>query len=523
MASCTRRSFLAASMLALGTSCATPQRRTAAPRAAQPNIVVILADDMGVGDVKALWPQGKIDTPNLDRFVAQGMSFTDAHSGSAVCTPTRYGLLTGRYAWRTCLQNWVIDTYEPPLLAEDRLTLPQMLKDSGYHTACIGKWHLGCNWKGEGVARDFKLDITAPIEDGPTTRGFDYYFGTDVPNFPPYTFIENGKYVIPPTGKYELIKGIHVGFEGAPIAPDWKFEEILPSLTQRAVEHIQEQARKADPFFLFFSMTSPHEPLTPSEAFQGKSGIAPIADFIMETDWSAGQVLQALEDAGVAEDTLVIFATDNGHSHYTGWELLVQAGHAPSGPWRGHKGDIYEGGHRVPFVVRWPGVVAPGSQCSEMVCLNDLMATFSAVQGRTLPEDAAEDSVNLLPLFQGNRRGPIRESLVNHDVKGNFAYREGPWKLIVFRGNDAEAARFELYNLETDPAEAHDLSQQEAPRVKSMLGNLQNTVDRGRSTPGAQQQNDTLEIDVLKAPAQRWAKPIHPQPLDARRGPNRPA
>jgi len=366
--------------------------RPASAEDGHPNIVIILADDFGVGDIQAHYPDNKIATPHLDRLVRQGMSFTDAHSPSAVCSPTRYGLLAGRYAWRTRLQEWVIAAYEPPLITGDRPTLPGLLKQHGYHTACIGKWHLGWEWSGPQPSRmteapngqkSLEWDFTGAVRGGPTHRGFDYYFGVDLPNLPPFTFIENDHVATQPTERYKLdpSEGIVLpkGFVGAPIAPGWRFQEILPEITRRAVQQIHDEARRDAPFFLFFSMTSPHEPVVPSADFRGKSGIAPIADFVMETDWSAGQVIEAIDDAGIADDTIVIFTADNGHSHYTGWEQLVEAGHMPSGPYRGHKGDVWEGGHGVPLVVRWPKRIAAGQSSNHMVCLTDVFATCADV------------------------------------------------------------------------------------------------------------------------------------------------
>jgi len=332
----------------------------------RPNIVVILADDFGVGDIQAHYPDNKIKTPHLDKLVAEGMSFTDAHSPSAVCTPTRYGLLTGRYAWRTSLQEWVIAAFEPPLIDADRLTIAEFLGDAGYHTALVGKWHLGFNWSGaEGNSsrrieernglKHEKWDFTKHFTDGPTTRGFDYFWGVDLPNMPPFTYFENDKLLIAPTDTYVYSKDQGVvmprGFEGQAMAPGWRFDHIMPDITQKAVDYIHEQSKTEDPFFLFFSQTAPHEPISPSEQFKGKSEIAPIADFVMETDWSAGQVVQAVEDAGLSENTIIIFTADNGHSHYTGWDELIEAGHLPSGQYRGHKSHVWEGGHRVPFIV----------------------------------------------------------------------------------------------------------------------------------------------------------------------------
>jgi arylsulfatase A len=501
-----RRAFLASTMSAVSVSCAT-SRRPVPPVRRLANIVIILADDFGVGDIQALCLGGKIPTPNLDRLVHEGVVFTDAHSGSAVCTPTRYGLLTGRCAWRTRLQQWVLDAYEPPLIAPDRLTLPKMLKNHGYATACIGKWHLGWQWTGEAEGRNMKPDFTAPIQSGPTTRGFDYYFGTDVPNFPPFTFIENDRVVTQPTAANTKDASLHIGFDGAPMAPGWRFDRILPTLTERAVRYIHEQAAKTTPFFLYFPMTSPHEPIAPSEQFRGKSGIAPIGDFLMETDWSAGQVLDALDKAGIADNTLVIFAGDNGHSNYTGWDRLVEHGHLPSGPYRGYKGQIWEGGHRVPFVVRWPGQAAPGTQNGQLICLNDVMATCAAMVGEKLPDNAAEDSVNMLSAFCGRAKRPLREALVHHDVNGGFALRQGAWKLVFVVKKDEEPT-LELYNLEDDAGETCDVSKQHPSRVRRMTALLDTYVTRGRSTPGVPQSNDTLDIDIRHVPKQRWGRPM---------------
>ncbi len=305
----------------------------------RPNIVFILADDFGVGDIQAHYPDNKIATPHLDRLVRDGISFADAHSPSAVCSPTRYGLLTGRYAWRTRMQEWVVAAYEPPLIAADRPTLPGMLRQQGYHTACIGKWHLGWEWAGPQPSRmtavpngqaTFDWDFTRPVRGGPIQRGFDHFFGVDLPNVPPFTFIEGNRVTPLPTAIYKFTpnegKVMPRHFAGCPMAPGWKFDQVLPEITRRAAEHVHERAKQDKPFFLYFSMTSPHEPVVPSIDFKGKSGISLIADFVMETDWSAGQVIKAVDDAGIADNTIVIFTADNGHSHYTGWETLVKIG-----------------------------------------------------------------------------------------------------------------------------------------------------------------------------------------------------
>lgn len=493
----------------------------------KPNIVIILADDFGVGDIQAHYPDNKIPTPYLDKLVDQGMSFKDAHSSSAVCTPTRYGLLTGRYNWRSPLQEWVIACYEPPLIEEDRLTLPQYLKESGYDTACVGKWHLGWNWPSEQPSkriaeqnghRGLTVDYSKPILDGPTDRGFDYFFGVDVPNFPPFTFIENRHVVEKPTAKYDYDANEGVvmpkKFDGSPMAPGWEFDKILPKITSKAVDYIKEQSKSKKPFFLYFSMTSPHEPVVPSEKFAGKSGIAPIADFVMETDWSAGQIIKAIDDAGIFENTIVIFTADNGHSHYTGWEALIEAGHLPSGLYRGHKADIWEGGHRVPFIVRWPGKVAPDTENKDLVCLTDVFASCAElVGGGLLPSNSAEDSFSLLPTLLGNNKKEKRESVVSHSVQGEFAYRKGPWKLIFKNppgGKDeirGKKTKVQLYNLEEDMGEKINVAIEQPEVVQELTIELNTLIQRGTSRQGSLQQND-VDVDFTTVQMKRWAEPL---------------
>ncbi|QDV52046.1 sulfatase family protein [Gimesia fumaroli] len=493
----------------------------------RPNIVVILADDFGVGDIQAHYPNNKIATPYLDRLVREGMSFTDAHSGSAVCTPTRYGLLTGRYSWRTRMQEWVIAAYEPPLITEERLTLPGLLKKQGYRTACIGKWHLGWNWPGPQPSQmmekkngqwNLEWDFTKPIKGGPIDRGFDYYFGVDLPNMPPFTFIENDRVLTQPTVRYQLdaSEGIVLpkNFVGAPAAPGWRMQKILPEITNRAVDYIKEQSQQDSPFFLYFSMTSPHEPVVPSEPFRGKSGIAPIADFVMETDWSAGQIIDAIDKAGIAENTVVIFTADNGHSHYTGWKDLINAGHLPSGPYRGHKGDVWEGGHRVPLVVRWPKQIESGASSQQMVCLTDLLATGAELAGTELPQSGAEDSISFLSALQGKPNEAARRSLVNHSNHGEFAYRDGPWKLVFkMSGKNLQQLRGkptipQLYNLDNDISEQHDLAKQRPQKVAQMKADFKRLIDQGTSRPGQKASNDThVRFDITQKV--RWAPPLN--------------
>ena len=488
----------------------------------RPNIVIMLADDFGVGDIQAHYPENKIATPHLDQLVRQGMSFTDAHSPSAVCSPTRYGILTGRYAWRTRLQEWVIAAYEPPLIERDRTTLPGWLRRQGYHTACIGKWHLGWTWPGpqpgkmtaeRNGQRHLSWDFTQRIADGPLDRGFDSYFGVDLPNMPPFTYIEGDRVAELPSAAFEPdpSEGVVLPnfFEGCPAAPGWRMQHILPEITRRAADYIREQAEQQQPFFLYFSLTSPHEPVVPSENFRGRSGIAPIADFVMETDWSVGQVVEAIDEAGIADNTLVIFTADNGHSHYTGWDQLVEAGHLPSGPYRGHKGDVWEGGHRVPLVMRWPKQVEPGSESDQLVCLVDLFAMCAQVVDAPLPRNAAEDSLSFLTSALGTGSGP-RTSLVSHSNGGEFAFRKGPWKL-VFKNVDrkleksrGKSRQIELYRLDTDIDESNNLADQHPKLVRSLMADLQLLIDRGASRSGLSAHND-CEIDFTTTQLQRWA------------------
>jgi arylsulfatase A len=489
----------------------------------RPNIVLILADDFGVGDIQAHYPNNKIATPHLDRLVREGTSFTDAHSPSAVCSPTRYGLLTGRYAWRTRMQEWVIAAYEPPLITADRPTLPSMLQQQGYHTACIGKWHLGWEWAGPQPSRmtaipngqkNLKWDFTRPARGGPIDRGFDHFFGVDLPNLPPFTFIEGDRVDPLPTStyKYDPSEGVVMPRHsaGSPMAPDWKFDQILPELTRRAVQHVHARAKQDEPFFLYFSMTSPHEPVVPSKNFKGKSGISPIADFVMETDWSAGQVIQAVNDAGIAGNTIVIFTADNGHSHYTGWETLVKVGHMPSGPYRGHKGDVWEGGHRVPLVIRWPDRIAANGSRDQMICLTDVYATCAELLGVELPKDGAEDSISFLAAALGKSSTARRTTVVNHSNHGEFAYRDGSWKLVFkMSGRNKEASRgkptiAELYNLESDIAEANDLAKQQPKIVARMTAQLAKLIAQGATRYELNRKNDTLvKFDTIQK--QRWA------------------
>jgi len=483
------------------------------PQARRPNILFILADDLGYGDVGFLNPESKIPTPNLDRLAKQGMRFTDAHSPSAVCTPTRYGLLTGRYCWRTRLQRGVLSSFGETLIEPGRLTVPSFLKSHGYDTAAVGKWHLGWNWPTtDGVPPVFKdakwnVDFSRPATDGPTTRGFDYYFGTDVPNYPPFCFIENDHTVGKPTDtlpveKYQNEKNPAFGaleLRPGPMLRGWDFVEILPALTRRAVEYINKRD-KSKPFFLYLPLTGPHTPVTPAPEFRGTTKVGPYGDFVRQVDWSVGQVLQALDRGGHTGNTLVIFTSDNGPERYC-YEHARISGHYSMAPWRGVKRDLWEGGHRVPFVARWPGQIKPGTASGELTTHCDLLATIAAVLDVPLPGNAGEDSYNMLPALLGRKRSaPLRPSAVLHSWHGNFAVREGDWVLIDHptgdnnvepewfqkkQGYRPHAFAGELYSLRQDPAQRNNLYSSRPEIVRRLKELLETCKREGRSPRSA--------------------------------------
>ncbi|HXG13199.1 MAG TPA: exo-alpha-sialidase [Gemmataceae bacterium] len=477
---------------------------------ARPNIVYILADDLGYGDVKCFNPEGKIPTPHMDKLAADGMIFTDAHSGSSVCTPTRYGILTGRYSWRSRLQSGVLGGYSPRLIEEGRLTVPALLKQHGYHTACIGKWHLGMDWplKDGGIARDYpdgwKVDYTRPIQNGPNAVGFDYYFGISASlDMPPYIFIENDRTQgVPTVEKTWIRKG--------PAHADFEAINVLPTLTKKAVAYLDERARAGQPFFLYLPLASPHTPIVPTAEWQGKSGLNLYADFVMQTDWSIGQVLQALERNGLAANTLVVLTSDNGCSPQADFKELAARGHHPSYRFRGHKADIYDGGHRIPFIVRWPGKVKPGSVSDQIICLNDLLATCADILGVKLPDDAGEDSVSILPALLGTAKGPLREAVVHHSANGSFAIRQGNWKLALCPGSGGwsfprpgrdDASKLppvQLYDLANDIGETNNVQDQHPEVVARLTQLLEKYVADGRSTPGRPQRN-AVPVDIRAA------------------------
>ena len=335
---------------------------------ARPNVLILYADDMGYGDLGVQNPASKIPTPNLDQLAGEGLRFTNGHSSSGICTPSRYAMLTGRYHWRKF--HGIVGPFGGSVFETERLTLPEMLKQKEYKTACIGKWHLGWDW--DAIRRpdtDKKsvqftdFDWALPIPDGPLAHGFDYYFGDTVINFPPYTWIENDKVVNAPDTQMnsKLWKPLKEGnweCRAGSMVTGWDPYAVLPVLTHKAVSYIEDQQGSDQPFFLYMAFPSPHAPIVPSEDFEGRSNAGPYGDFVVQTDWSCGQILEALDRSGLAENTLVIFSADNGSERYA-YARDLTYNHWSSEPFRGVKRDLYEGGHHVPFLVRWPGVIEP--------------------------------------------------------------------------------------------------------------------------------------------------------------------
>lgn len=536
---------LSITMLALAAgaalSHAQPQAGGSNPHG-KPNIVFILADDWGVGDVKCFGgDRCRIDTPHMDQLASQGIRFTDAHSSSSVCTPTRYSVLTGRYNWRSRLKKGVLYGYDERLIEEGRSTVGELLRDGGYTTACIGKWHLGMDMPTRDGNRPFSrmtskdhdkpidpekcnVDWKGKIKNGPTSVGFDYFYGIAASlDMPPYIWIHNDQFV----GECTTAKAFH---RSGPAHQDFVDTDVLPTITEKACEFVATSASAGKPFFLYVPLNSPHTPISPSEPFRGKSGLGKYADFVMETDWAIGQIVGSIDQAGLAENTLIIVTADNGCSPAAGTragrnslgvtftegeqEPASPDKHFPSGVYRGHKADIFEGGHRVPFIARWRGTIEPGREYSDPVCLVDLYATCSDLLGVTVPDNAAEDSVSMLPALLGTAEGAVREATVHHSINGSFAIRQGKWKLVFCPGSGgwsspkpgeaAQEVTHQLYDLELDPGEIENLYSEEHPVAKKLSALMEKYIAEGRSTPGAHQAN---QGETKLYPDQRKRKP----------------
>ncbi|MCW1921813.1 arylsulfatase [Luteolibacter arcticus] len=473
----------------------------------KPNIVILYADDMGYGDLGVNNPASKIPTPHLDQLAKEGMRFTDAHSSSGICTPSRYAMLTGRHHWRDFHQ--IAGAFDGSVFKKDQLTLPAMLREKGYATACIGKWHLGFDWDGirkpgspPKSIRHTDFEWTKPFSGGPLDHGFDHYFGDNVINFPPYAWIEDEKLVLPPDTTLEKVPGQpkEGGWEcrPGPARSDWDFYQVLPTLTRKSVEYVRSRKGKEQPFFLYVPFPSPHAPIIPNGEFDGKSKAGPFGDFVVQTDDACGQILAALRETGLAENTIVVFSADNGA------EIFAHArdqkfDHWSSAPFRGIKRDLYEGGHHVPFVIKWPGLTKPGSVSDALLSQVDLMATFAALVNYDLPRTCAEDSHDFLPFLKGAAAEGPRTAIVHNTNAKVYAMRSGHWLLIDTKtGNVRPVPKawmdkhdtpadddlpVELYDLKADPGQRKNLAADQPDTVKKLQGLLKKIRDQGHSAP----------------------------------------
>ena len=521
-------SWLAAGLLTLG---AISLHAADRPATAKPNIIFILTDDLGYGDVHCLNPErSKIATLCLDKMAAQGMTFTAAHSSSAVCTPSRYSLLTGRYNWRSHLQSGVLNGASPPLIKSGQLTVAELLRQQGYHTAMLGKWHLGMTF---AKNNNGKTDFAGKIMDGPTTHGFDYFLGLCASlDMPPFAYIENDHFTQLPSVTKKW------GRSGA-AAPDFEAVNVLPELTRKAQEIIAAGAATNQPFFLYFAMPSPHMPLVPSKEWQGKSGLGDYGDYVMETDWAIGEVLAAVDRSGAGDNTLVLVSSDNGVAPYVGvgkeqlkaleakgfspphggmqrYKELEAMGHYSSYVFRGHKADIWDGGHHIPLLARWPAKVKAGMTSDQLVCLMDFMATCAEITGAKIPATAGEDSVSLLAALLGEVKSPLRETLVSHSINGSFAIQQGAWKLELCpdsggwgdpKPNSAEAKKLppvQLYDLSKDIGERTNEAATHPEIVARLIKLLEKYVADGRSTAGPKLTNDVpVKIQKINHPGNK--------------------
>ena len=468
----------------------------------KPNIVYILADDLGIGDVSSYNFNGKILTPNIDQLAQTGVRFTDAHTTSSVCTPTRYGIMTGRYCWRTTLKNGVLHGYSTPLFDANRETVASFLKKHGYSTGIVGKWHLGWNWDNI-KAGDKNVDFSKQVLDGPNAKGFDYSFCIAASlDMPPYAYVENEFCTAIPKDSISGMTGIRL-FRAGLVAPDFKPEEVLGKFAEKGIAYINQNAKKEKPFFLYFPLAAPHTPILPIGKFAGKSGVSPYADFVLMVDDVVKQVVEALKKNGIYENTLIVFASDNGFANPADMKAQLGKGHNPSMDYRGVKTDIFEGGHRVPFIVSWGGKFNSGKVSSQLVSTTDFFRTVSEITQTKLADNIAEDSFSFLSeITSKNSNFAKREVVVHHSATGFFAIRKGKWKLIMCphsggnslpKENSEEAKTLpivQLYNMETDFSETKNVQDMHPEIVKELTDLLTKYIQDGRSTQGTTQTNE---------------------------------
>lgn len=465
-----------------------------------PNIVFILADDMGYGDVRVNNPESKIPTPNLDRLAHEGMTFTDAHTPSAVCTPTRYGLLTGRYCWRSRLKRGVLNGYGEPLIEKDRPTVASFLKAHGYSTGIVGKWHLGLGFAKKRDSKGF--DFSQPVTDSPKEHGF--VFSHVIPaslDFPPYVYIENGTITKFPSIE-ETASKFPAFWRKGERAPNFVMEDCLDALLSQTKMFIESHAKSEKPFFLYFPLTAPHKPVLPHKRFRGKTNLGPYGDFVVQVDWTVGEVLKILDKTGIADNTLVIYTSDNGSFMYR-YDDENQADHVKDETvqgysashhtsnhvFRGTKADIWEAGHHVPFFARWPGTIPTGSKCDSTICLTDFFATTASIIGAELDNGAAPDSFSLLELMKGKALKSPRAPVIHHSAAGMFSIREGKWKLVLGNGSGGRQQPrgkpfqkpYALFDMSKDLSERSNVINQHTDIAKQLEDKCLAIIEAGRS------------------------------------------
>ena len=491
----------------------------------KPNIIYILADDLGIGDVSIYNENSKIQTPNLDKMGAEGMKFTDAHTSSSVCTPTRYGILTGRYNWRTPLKEFVTWGNSPMLIKDDRTTVAKMLQEQGYKTASIGKWHLGLNWAMKDGAKEFenfsgvkdrydfnKIDYSKPLKKGALNLGFDYSFLLAASlNMPPFVYLENDKVVKEPTSisiSKKTENPYAFWIKGA-ISEDFKHEEVLPVFVDKAISYINTNANSDKPFFLYLPLAAPHNPIMPVDPWKGKSNINPYADFVLMIDDLMGEIFKTIKEQGIEENTLIIFTSDNGCSTNANFPVLKAKGHNPNYIYNGSKGSYLEGGHRVPFLVKWPQKIRANSVSDKTICTTDFMATCADIVDYKLKDSEGVDSYSMMPLFE--EKGDYkRQVTIHHSQTGIFAIRQRDWKLIVSPNSGITATgkpeELEeilpenlLYNLKVDIGEKINVAEKYPQKIKELRSLLTKQIIEGRSTPGKAQKNDSISLAWVQA------------------------
>ena len=479
---------------------------------ARPNVIFVLADDLGIGDLSPTNPDCKIKTPHLQKMAEEGITFMDAHSSSAVCTPTRYGVLTGRYNWRSRLARGVLSGTSDHLIPANRATVGHLLQKVGYHTQMIGKWHLGWDWaKADKSEQKWKdIDFTKAVKNGPDINGFTNYYGhCGSLDMPPYVWVDTGKITAQPDRQEGVTskEDPYGWYREGPIGPDFKIDEVLPHLFDKSVAYVKERAKKKKPFFLYLPLPAPHTPIVPVPPYKDASKMNPYADFMMQVDGHMGELFAAIKEAGVDENTLVFFTSDNGCSPQGNFEKLAEFGHDPSAGFRGHKADIYEGGHRVPLIARWPKGIKAGQKTNALACLTDLYDTMREITGQKKIDQGGEDSFSLVPAFKGKPK-TIRSTLISHSISGHFSIRQGDWKLCLSAGSGGWSAPKEneakkqglppiqLFNLKQDKSEKKNLQAKNKAKVKELIELLDKEVKNGRSSSGKKVPNDR-EVSYL--------------------------